>query len=151
LRAVGASMVDDDVSNDSDFEEDENETVYSHDSYWKYPNSESVHVDYRDSKPLCLVSNGDTYGAMIRTGQVVKFLLDESFDVVAIREMQFHFWKPDYDKDSRENRGFVLLDATKFTVLFSCVLLPLKLSDDKCIYATVRDDYTMMDQSGAFV
>jgi hypothetical protein len=151
LRAVGASLVDDDASDDSDFEDDDSEAFFAHDSYWKYPNSESVYMDYRDSKPLCLVSNGDTYGAMIRSGQVVKFLLDDSFKVVDIREMQFHFWKPDYDKDSHETRGFVLLDATKFTVLFSCVLLPLKLSEDKCIYSAVRDDYTMMDQSGAFV
>jgi hypothetical protein len=151
LRAVGASMEDDDVSDESDFEDDENTTFFAQESFWKYPNSESVYVDYHESKPLCLVFNGNTYGAMIRTGKVVKFLLDDTFNVVEIREMHFHSWKPDFDKHSRVNRGLVLLDASQFSVLFSCVLLPLKLSNDRCIYSAVRDDYTMMDRSGAFV
>jgi hypothetical protein len=88
---------------------------------------------------------------VIRTGQVVKFLLDDSFNVVEIREMQFHFLKQDCDKGSHENRGYVLLDATKFTVLFPCVWLPLKLCNGKRKYSAVRDAYTMIDQSGPFV
>jgi hypothetical protein len=150
LCAVGASMGDDDESDNDGFEDDENTTFFAHDGFWKYPNSESVYMDYNDAKPLCLVSNGETYGAMIRTGQVVQFLLDGSFNVVEIREMNYHFWKPAYNKDSQVNRGLILLDASEFTVLFSCVLLPLKLSNDKCIYSAVRDDYTMMDKSGDF-
>jgi hypothetical protein len=90
-------------------------------------------------------------GAMMRTGQVVRFLLDDTFSVVGIRNMHYHLWRPDFDKDSQFIRGYILLDGSQFSVLFSCVLLPLKLSNDKCIYSAVRDDYTIMDGSGAFV
>jgi hypothetical protein len=82
-------------------------------------------MDYYGAKPLCLVVNGDNYGAMKSTrGQVVKFLLDDNFKVVEIMGMYFYSWKPDFDKESQDNTGLVLLDAPNFTVLFSCVLLP---------------------------
>jgi hypothetical protein len=142
---------EEDVSNDIEFDYNDDNTFFAHDTFWKYPNSESIYMDYRDSKPLCLVLNGDTFGGMIRTGQVVKLLLDDTFIVVEIRSMHYHFWKPEIDMNSQVNRGYVLLDGSQFPVLFSCVLLPLKLSDDKCIYSAVRDDYTIMDGSGAFV
>jgi hypothetical protein len=150
LRAVGASIGDDDVLDEDDFDDDENPTNFAQDRYWKYPNSDSVYMDFHDSKPLCLVCNGGTYGAMIRNGTVVKFTLDVTSNVVEIRGMHFHSWNPDIDAKSHNNRGFVLLEASEFNVLFSFVLLPLQLSSDKSIYAAVRDDYTMMDNSGQF-
>jgi hypothetical protein len=149
LRAVGAS-IGDDVLEEDELDDDENPTNFAQDSYWKYPNSESVHMDFNDSKPLCLVCDGVTFGAMVRNGTVVKFSLDDTANVVEIRGMHFHSWHPDFDKENHLNRGFVLLDASEFNVLFSFVLLPLQLSSDKTIYAAVRDDYTMMDNSGNF-
>jgi hypothetical protein len=147
LRAVGAS-IGDDVLEEDEFDDDENPKNYSQDSYWKYPNSELVHMDFNESKPLCLVCNGVTYGVMIRNGTVVKFSLEDNTNVVEIRGMHFHSWNPDFDKENHLNRGFVLLDASEFNVLFSFVLLPLQLSSDKSIYAAVRNGYTMMDNSG---
>jgi hypothetical protein len=138
------------VLEEDELDDDENPTNFAQDSYWKYPNSESVHMDFNDSKPLCLVCDGVTFGAMVRNGTVVKFSLDDTANVVEIRGMHFHSWHPDFDKNNHLNRGFVLLDASEFNVLFSFVLLPLQLSSDKSIYAAVRDDYTMMDNSGNF-
>jgi hypothetical protein len=150
LRAVGASVTDDDTLDEDELDDDENKTFFAQDSYWKYSNSESIYIDFNDSKPLCLVSNGESYGAMIRNGKVVKFSLDDKSNVLEIRGMHFHSWNPDFNKENYMDRGFVLLDASEFTVLFSFVLLPLQLSSDKSIYAAVRDDYTMMDSSGQF-
>jgi hypothetical protein len=152
LRAIGTSMEKNDYIDEDDLLDGDGEDTdfYAHDGYWKYPNADCVYQDYKDSKPMCLVSDGVTYGAMIRNGQVVKLLIDTTSKVVPIRGMHFQSWKLDINKESQATRGLVLLEAVEFTVLYSCVLLPVQLTKDQALYAAVRDDYTMMDGSGDF-
>lgn len=151
LRAIGATLQD--VALDSDFLPDnEDATFYSHapGSYWKYPNHRDVSQDHYEYKPLCLVFNGETYGAMLLDGSVVKFLCDVEIKAVTVRGMVFRYWKPTFEADNKATNGLVIMD--QFTVVYSCVMLPLASKNTRLsLYAAVRDDYTMMDETGAFV
>lgn len=152
LRAIGTT-IENSADLDEEYESDDDTgAFYSHarESYWKYPNTDVVYLDHYDYKPLCLVFDGENYGAMVRDGTVVKFVRDQEIESVTIRGMVFQSWKLDFDPDSISTSGKVYLHG--FIVVHSCVLLPLhKKMARKSLYAAIRDDYTMMDDSGTFI
>ena len=158
LRAIGTTMeaVQDLYDMDDD---EESDAFYSHarESYWKYPNAgEAVH-DHFNYKPLCLVFDGDNYGAMTREGSVVKFICDSTVEAVTVRGMIYRSWRVAFDTSNLATSGRVILKD--FIVVHSCILLPLHLkrtpqslyeNNHADYYAAIRDDYTMMDGSGLF-
>jgi hypothetical protein len=158
LRAIGTTIPGIEVDKENDESDDNNPAFYSHarDSYWKYPNPRDVFYDYREGKPMCLVFDGENYGAIIRDGTVVRFLRDvTNREPVTIRGMVFQSWSPDTDSKVATIGGLVLLKD--FIVVHSFVLLPLPthnphpLSNPSlALYLALRDDYTMMDVSGYF-
>lgn len=87
---------------------------------------------------------------MLRDGRVVLFACDTEIEAVTIRGMVFRHWKPAFDPDNKATQGLVIVD--QFTVVYSCVMLPLAAKQTRLsLYAAVRDDYTMMDVAGTFV
>jgi hypothetical protein len=138
---------DDGESGDSD---DDEKPLDVRDSHWKYKNVDEVYHDFKKLKPLCLVCDrGGTFGAILRTGQVVKFACNTTgTKAFFVRGMHFHRWAPVVEQHSKNPRGFVLL--TDFVIHYSCVLLPLQLNPGNAIYSGIREDYTTMNSLGSF-
>jgi hypothetical protein len=141
---------DDDDDDEKEYCDDDEKSLDVRSSHWKYKNVDEIYHDFKELKPLCLVCDREgTFGAILRTGQVVKFACNTmGTKAVFIRNMYFHRWAPVVEQDSKNPRGFVLL--SDFNIHYSCVLLPLQLNPGIAIYSGIREDYTMMDSLGGF-
>lgn len=151
LRAIGTTL-ENATLNHEFLSDDEEATFYSHsrESYVKYRDHHDVHYDSYYDKPLSLVYDGDNYGAMMRDESVVKFVCDTETEAVTAKQMVFRCWKPAFDPVNIATEGMVILQT--FTVVYSCVLLPLPSNTShQSFYAAVREDYKMMDATGNFV
>jgi hypothetical protein len=148
LHSIGTSL-EDCESDEEYYDDDAEQPLNVRNSHWKYKNVDEVYDDYRSQKPMCLVSDGDgTFGAILRTGQVVKFALNMQTKAVLIRGMHFLRWGPVVEQSSKNPRGFALL--REFNVQYTFILLPLQLNKDVVIYSGIREDYAFMDATGDF-
>lgn len=153
LQSIGASYreeSDDEYDEDNEYDGDDEKPLNVRCSHWKYKNVDEIYHDYRNKKPICLVCDRDgTFGAILRTKKVVKFVCNKQTKSLYLRGMHFLRWEPVVDQHSKNPRGFIMLDD--FVVHYSCILLPLAVNQGVTIYSGIREDYTTMDASGGFI
>jgi hypothetical protein len=79
-----------------------------------------------------LVCDGDgTFGAILRTGQVVKIAHNMQTKAVFIRVMHLLCWGPVVDQSSKNPRG--LASLCECNAQYTCI--PIQLNQDVVIYS----------------
>ena len=156
LRAVGPGTelaeLTDDVADIDDEEEHDKQFADVTDSIWRYADADEVYSDLKDQKAICLAGSSDgVYGAMLKSGKVVKFHCDLNGKKDVALGMDYLLWKPVVDIKSENPRGYELIRPAEFVVKFACVLLPLAYGKKLTLYAAIREDYAIFTASGTFL
>lgn len=157
LRSVGTGAITEELFDDGDNDDDDNGDVEEQSTddvtanVWRYSSAEDVYQDFKSQAALCLACDmNGVYGAMLRSGKVVRFTCDLDGKKDVHMGVEYFLWKPVVDHLCDSIRGFELIQAEDFDLKFACVLLPIGYNNRVTLYAAIREDYTVFTHSGEY-